>query len=82
MGKVKANRNKMVVKEPVLGVRNTSDVWAPNEGGVGKCGHWDAEYDTYGYCRDEACKKDRLSKALANGKAFRLTDGTVFWMHD
>lgn len=48
-------------------------------GEVGRCGHWDAEYDTHGYCRDAECRHDRLVRALQSGDAFRLKDGTLVW---
>lgn len=68
-------------------VRNgTASLVAPSKGvegiggdGVCKCGHWDAEPDANGYCRDRDCRADRLVKALQAGKAFRLKDGTLVW---
>lgn len=43
-----------------------------------KCGHYDTP-DRFGFCRDEDCRKDRLVKALLEGKAQRLKDGTIIW---
>jgi len=52
------------------------------EGEIGKCGHWDNELDTLGYCRDIDCRRDRLVEALKTGKAFRAKDGTIYWNQD
>jgi hypothetical protein len=62
----------------------TASIVAPaegreGEGEVGRCGHWDAEYDGHGYCRDRDCKSDRLVKALQSGSAWRMPDGTLIW---
>lgn len=62
-----------------------SSIIAPSDGvegigeSVGRCGHWDAEYDQHGYCRDQECRRDRLIKALETGDAFRTPDGTLMW---
>lgn len=52
---------------------------AEGEGETGRCGHWDAEYDARGYCRDATCKAARLTQALQSGDAWRMPDGTIMW---
>lgn len=49
------------------------------EDGVGKCGHYDVELTKDGYCRDEECRRNRLIRALHDGEAMRLEDGTILW---
>jgi hypothetical protein len=68
-----------------MGLKGASGIYKrpdglEGEGEVGKCGHWDAEYDWLGYCRDEQCRKNRIAAALRSGKAARLSDGTIVWM--
>jgi hypothetical protein len=47
--------------------------------GVGTCGHYDVELDALGYCRDEECRRDRLTAALYAGEAMKMKDGTIVW---
>jgi hypothetical protein len=47
--------------------------------GVGLCGHYDVELDALGYCRDEECRRDRFLKALYDGEAMKMSDGTIIW---
>ena len=45
----------------------------------GKCGHY-GELDKNSYCMDDDCRRDRLVKALIDGKARMLSDGyTLVW---
>ena len=45
---------------------------------VCKCGHYDTP-TAMGYCQDEDCRRERLIKALHEGKAQKLKDGTIVW---
>jgi len=70
-----------------MGVRGTGDVFKGPDGvegkdEVGKCGHWDSEYDSSGYCRDEDCRHARFVQALLTGKARKLPNGLIVWVHD
>jgi len=70
-----------------MGIRGTGDVFQGPSGlegigEVGKCGHWDSEYDRYGYCRDLDCRANRLVEALKAGRARKLPDGTILWLHE
>ncbi|KKL71467.1 hypothetical protein LCGC14_2094650 [marine sediment metagenome] len=47
--------------------------------GTGACGHYDVELDAFGNCRDEECRRDRLTKALHSGEAVRAPNGTIIW---
>lgn len=47
--------------------------------GVGKCGHYDVELTADGYCRDENCRRERFIKALHDGEAMKLPNGTIIW---
>ena len=47
--------------------------------GVCKCGHYDVEMDSFGNCRDEDCRRERLTKALHSGEAVRAPNGTIIW---
>ena len=67
-----------------MSVRSCGEAFAPAAGvegigEVGRCGHWDAEYDQYGYCRDRECRHERLVRALQSGDAWRMPDGTLMW---
>lgn len=70
-----------------MGLRGQGDLYSSPGGkvgvgeDVGKCGHWDAEYDAHGYCRDLDCKRERLLKALQCGDAFMTKDGILVWTH-
>lgn len=70
----------------VLGIKNKSaGPWGIGKpeaiDGVGHCGHYDVELDKFGYCRDEECKKERLSNALHSGEAIKTPDGSIIWTH-
>lgn len=43
-----------------------------------KCGHFD-EPTLGGFCRSDDCRHDRFVKALLEGKAVKLKNGTIVW---
>ena len=50
-----------------------------NNNDVGKCGHYDIELSSDGYCRDENCRRARLKRALETGEAIRIPNGNIIW---
>lgn len=43
-----------------------------------ECGQY-TEVDCFGFCLDDDCRRIRFIRALHNGEATRLTDGTILW---
>lgn len=74
---LKKESNRMGFKQKSAGPWDEGKPEAPF--GTGKCGHWDSELDRFGYCRDEDCKRDRFIKALHDGEAMKLPNGTLLW---
>jgi hypothetical protein len=69
-----------------MGVKGQGDLYGGSvnhakwRDGVGRCGHYDTELDSGGFCRDQDCRRDRLIQALKDGRARKLEDGTIIWI--
>ena len=69
-----------------MGVKGQGDLYGGSvnhakwRDGVGRCGHYDTELDSGGFCRDQDCRHDRLVQALKDGRARKVEDGTIVWI--
>ncbi len=76
---LKYESRRLGYKSRSAGPWDEGSVDAKYKGGVGLCSHYDVELDAFGNCRDEDCRRERLTKALHSGEAVRAPNGTIIW---